>query len=159
LKSIPSVSAPAALALPSARVVAWRVPSRLAELARYFLASVLALALDLLVLTALVERAAWPVQAAAAAGFAAGTVLAFVLSLGWVFRQRAFSHWHQGLLRFALVGVLGLGLNAALMAAFHHGLSLDYRLAKLGAAAFSFLFNYAARRLWLFSCRGVGAAA
>lgn len=151
MKTSPGLTASLGPALPTAPSTGWRLPAPLAELGRYLLASALALALDLALLTWLVERAGWPVQAAAAAGFVAGTVLAYLLSLGWVFRQRSFQHWHQGLLRFALVGLLGLGLNAALMAALYQGLALDYRLAKLGAAGLSFCFNYAGRRLWLFN--------
>lgn len=125
---------------------------------RYFLASALALALDFALLTALVEWAHWHPLIAASLGFAAGTLVTFVISSAWVFRQHSYSHWSAGLAVFALIGVSGLLVNLMLIWLGTEALGWDYRLAKLGAAGGSFLFNFCARKLALFN-RNVGVTA
>jgi putative flippase GtrA len=121
------------------------------EFIRYFAASAAALAVDACLMTLLVQWAGWHYQWSAAAGFAAGTIVAYVLSLSWVFDERSFEGWHAGLIRFAAVGAAGLVLNASLMWAFTDGMGADYRWSKFFAAGLSFLFNYAGRRAWLFT--------
>jgi putative flippase GtrA len=121
------------------------------EFLRYFAVSATALALDFGIMVSLVQMAGWHYQWAAALGFSAGTVWAFVLSVHWVFQQRSFARWHEGLAQFAVIGALGLLLNAGLLQLLAGGLGLDYRWAKLAAAGLSFLFNFAGRRILLFS--------
>lgn len=128
--------------------------ARLAEFCRYFLVSAVALLLDFITLRICVSAHGWDYRWATCAGFLAGTVAAYVLSVVWVFQHRRFRQWVEDFPRFALVGVMGLALNVGLMMALVDGLDLDYRWSKGGAAAVSFLFNYLIRRLWLFSRSG-----
>jgi len=132
--------------------------AQVGEFAGYFVASALALGLDFAVLTALVEWAHWSPLIATSAGFVAGTLVAFILSSRWVFRQHSYSHWSAGLVVFGLIGVSGLLVNLMLIWLGTEALGWDYRIAKLGAAGGSFLFNFCARKLALFN-RNVGVTA
>jgi putative flippase GtrA len=122
----------------------------LGEFLRYFGASALALALDFLVLTLLVEWAHWPVLLAASCGYLAGTLVAFAMSVRWAFSQRSFASWKVGLGLFALIGLIGLGVNLLVMALAVNHLGWAYPWAKAAAACASFLFNFVVRRAALF---------
>ncbi|MFZ2989924.1 GtrA family protein [Ideonella sp.] len=124
---------------------------RLREFAGYFAVSVFALALDMGVLIGLVERLHWNYLPAAAVAFMAGSLLAFAGSSALVFREHRYRHWLSGFLGFTLIGMLGLGINLAVLWLGVDIAGLDYRWGKLGAAGCSFLFNFALRKLTLFS--------
>jgi len=141
-----------ALALPTAVSGSGKARAKalLGEFLRYFGASALALALDFLVLTLLVERAHCPVLLAASCGYLAGTLVAFALSVRWAFRERSFASWRLGLGVFALIGLIGLGVNLLVMALAVNHLGWAYPWAKAVAACASFLFNFVVRRAALF---------
>ncbi len=124
--------------------------SRAGEFARYFLASLAALAVDMAVLLGLATVMHYLV--AASLGFVAGAVTSYLLATRWVFRQRRLllrRNTEMGL--YVLVGVLGLALNdlVIMLAVGYFGLSI--LLAKLLAAGVTFLFNFVLRKLTLFS--------
>ena len=124
--------------------------SRAGEFARYFLASLAALAIDMAVLLGLATVMHYLV--AASLGFVAGAVTSYLLATRWVFRQRRLVHRKKAEIGlYVMVGVLGLGLNdlVIMLAVGHFGLSI--LLAKLLAAGVTFLFNFALRKLALFS--------
>jgi putative flippase GtrA len=124
--------------------------SRAGEFARYFLASLAALAIDMAVLLALATVMHYLV--AASLGFVVGAVTSYLLATRWVFRQRRLllrKNTEMGL--YVLVGVLGLGLNDLVIMLAVGYLGLSIVLAKLLAAGVTFLFNFALRKLALFS--------
>lgn len=127
---------------------------RFVEFCRYFLVSAVALALDFATLQFCVSMHGWDYRWATGAGFMVGTVVAYALSVAWVFQHRRFEQWAEDFPRFAMVGAAGLVLNVGLMMVLVDGLSLDYRWSKGAAAGISFLFNYLVRRVWLFSRSG-----
>lgn len=137
---------PAGMAVPLGRAsFSW------IEFLRYFLVSALALGLDAGLLLVLVERAGWHYLPAAMLGFVGGSLLAFALSACWAFRRRSFQRWHDGFLVFAVIGLLGLVVNMAILWLGTEGLGLHYMLAKALAAACSFGLNFLLRKLALFS--------
>lgn len=119
------------------------------EFVRYLVVSLVALALD----TAVLLGAATVVHylVAASLGFATGAFASYLMATRWVFRRRRLAQRRRtefGL--YALVGVLGLGLNdlVIFLAVDLGGLSLLG--AKVLAAGITFLFNFALRKRVLF---------
>lgn len=119
------------------------------EFVRYFAVSLLALAVDMtiLLIAARVMHYLW----AATAGFVAGALTSYLLATRWVFRKRRF----EGRVRaefavYALVGVLGLGLNDLAIYLTVEFAGLPLLQAKLVAAGVTFFFNYVIRKLVLF---------
>jgi putative flippase GtrA len=140
----------------AASTPAWRAhAARLRVLAqegwRYFLASALALAVDFVLLVTLTEFGKLPYLVSAAIGFSAGIVVAYVLSVTLVFRERRFESRRTEFAGFLAIGVLGLGLNQLLLKAFVEDLHLGYALAKVPAAGVGFVFSFVLRRAALFT--------
>lgn len=122
------------------------LPRRI-EFMRYLSISALALALDVLLLLALVEFAGWHYQRAAVSSFLAGTLLSYWLCRIWVFSPPSALGFATGFSRFLLVGIGGLCLNTASLLLLVEVVALDYRCSKLLAAGVSFLSNYIFRRI------------
>ncbi len=125
-------------------------PLAFGEITRYGIVSALALLLDFAVMAALVERAGWSPVGASAAGFACGMVLAYALASRWAFRGHAHREGVRGLLLFSVIGGAGLAVNSALVWLGVAAAGLAWPLAKLLAAAGSFVFNYALRKRLLY---------
>jgi putative flippase GtrA len=88
---------------------------------------------------------------AASFGFVAGTLLAWALSVRFVFRYRRCPSARQELAMFAAIGGLGLAINAAVIAIVVEVLGQHYLVGKACAAVVTFGFNYGLRRALLFS--------
>lgn len=125
----------------------------LGEAARYLVASAAALAVDMLTLSALVEWGGLHYLPAATLGYLVGTFVAFFISVRWVFKHRAFNSLFTGLGVFALIGLLGLGVNLLVMWGAANALHAPYLLAKVLAAGTSVLVNFSVRRAALFMQR------
>jgi putative flippase GtrA len=123
----------------------------LRELGAALSASVVALAVDVATLQTLVALGGWHYLAAASAAFAAGTVVAYLLSLRWVFRFRRVGNARAEFSLFTLVGLLGLVINASVIAVAVEGLGAHYLAGKLAAAGCTFAFNFFVRRSLLFT--------
>jgi len=78
-------------------------------------------------------------------------VVNYLLSLAWVFAQRTQEDQVREFVWFSLIGLVGVGLNAAIIAVFADGVGLHYTVAKLIAAASILVFNFGARRQLLFN--------
>lgn len=122
------------------------------DFVRYFAASLLALAVDTgtlsLCLRALHLGLAW----SASIGFVAGAMVAYALSVRWVFRARACADMPA--LEFAAfvgIGIAGLGITQLVLWIGVTEMGLLAEAVKLGAAGISFAFNYVARKSLLFA--------
>jgi putative flippase GtrA len=82
--------------------------------------------------------------------FLVGTAISYALSVLWVFERRRISSRALELAIFVLVGVVGLGLNEALLWALTDLLGIYYLASKILAASLIFFWNFAARRYVLF---------
>ena len=111
----------------------------------------LALAADVSVLQLLVVYRGWHYLLAACAGFAFGIAVNYALSVRFVFSLRRLQSQGGEFAVFVLVGVVGLALNAALMAFAVEALHRHYLLGKALASGATFLFNFEARRRLLFT--------
>ena len=121
----------------------------LVELARYFLASAIALGVDT-GLYALGLRLGLAYPVAAVLGFLGGLAVAYAISVRWAFRTRRMRDARLEFLVFAGIGVLGLLLTESLLWLQIDVLAVAPVPAKLAAACGVFLFNFGARKLVLF---------
>jgi putative flippase GtrA len=88
--------------------------------------------------------------------FIAGLAVNYVLSTCWIFRRSNVKSKLAEFLSFAAIGVVGLLITAGITKLFEHWLSgsaphLFQIIAKLTATAVSFLWNFFARKLLLYS--------
>jgi putative flippase GtrA len=118
---------------------------------RYFTASALALAIDFGTYSGLIRLAAVDYLVAAPIGFALGLAVIYTLSIRWVFRQRRLKDARAEFALFALVGLAGMALNQLVVVAGVELLALSYELAKVVSAGTVFCFNFAFRKLLLFT--------
>jgi putative flippase GtrA len=152
MNPLASVERPGAGATGGARQKAAR-----REFLEYFAASLVSLAVDLGIFSALLRVAGLSWFWAATIGFCAGVLTAYWLSVRWVFSSRRLGHAPRsefGL--FAAIGVVGLGVTQAVLWVGIETLHLQPELVKLVAAGATFLFNFAVRKSLLFR-RGPGA--
>jgi len=122
----------------------------LKEAVGYGAASVCALAVDMAILTVLVQYCGWWYLAAATASFTAGIVVAYLISVRFVFKHRRLNDTRAEFASFAALGTVGLCVNAVIMSVAVKIGGLHYLLAKCVAAGFTFVCNFVARRQLLF---------
>jgi putative flippase GtrA len=116
----------------------------------YTLASVCALAVDLTILGILVRFFNWGYLAAATTSFLSGLVVAYMLSVNLVFKQRRLRDTRTEFASFAAIGAAGLALNAAVIFLAVKYFGVYYLVAKCIAAGFTFICNFVSRRQLLF---------
>lgn len=118
---------------------------------RYLLASAVAFAIDFAAYVGLIRLAGWHYLLAAPAGFALGLLAVYVLSVRWVFRVRRLQNARVEFAIFAAIGVLGMGVNEAVIYVAVEHARLSYELAKAASAAVVFAINFALRKALLFT--------
>jgi putative flippase GtrA len=102
---------------------------------RYFAASALAFALDLATLSGLSRFAG----------------VHYLLSVRWVFAERRVTNPRVEFVLFGLIGLVGMGINELVIYAGVEQFALAPEQAKIPSAALVFCFNFAARKLLLFT--------
>jgi putative flippase GtrA len=123
----------------------------LGEGTRYVAASATALAVDFSVYAALVRLASVDYLAAAPVGFALGLATVYLLSVHWVFGARRLADPRLEFAVFASIGLAGMALNQLVIYAGVEAWALSYEMAKLVSAGVVFCFNFALRKLLLFT--------
>ena len=121
------------------------------EWLRYFAASALAFALDLATLSGLSRFAGVHYLLAAPVGFALGLALIYLLSVRWVFAERRLADRRIEFAVFALIGLAGIAINELVIYVGVERFSLSPVQAKIPSAALVFCFNFASRKLLLFT--------
>lgn len=108
---------------------------------------------SLLLFYAVFDRA-HPV-AANSLSFAAGLTVNYILSTFWIFRESRIKSKLLEFISFALIGMVGLFITAVITLLFKHWLmqttSAYQIIGKITATAAAFLWNFAARKILLFS--------
>jgi putative flippase GtrA len=122
-----------------------------AEGARYFGASAAALLIDFGVYAGLIRFAGVNYLVAAPIGFALGLATVYLLSIRWVFRHRRVSDRRAEFALFAVIGLAGMALNQGIIYAVVEVMPGAYEIAKAVSAGTVFWFNFAARKLLLFT--------
>jgi putative flippase GtrA len=121
------------------------------EGSRYFAASAAAFAVDFAIYLGLIRFASVEYLVAAPIGFAAGLATIYLLSIRWVFASRRMADARTEFAAFTAIGLAGMALNQLAIYAGVAWASLSYELAKLAAAGAVFCFNFALRKLLLFT--------
>ena len=120
------------------------------QLLRSMVVSFLAFLVDFGSLALLTEKGGLHYLLSAGISFLLGTTVSWLLSILWVFTSRRFRSRMLELALFVLVGVVGLGLNEALLWALTELVGIYYLASKVIAASLIFFWNFAARRYLLF---------
>jgi putative flippase GtrA len=120
------------------------------EALRYTSVAACALIVDMTILWVLVHYFSWWYLGAATTSFLVGLLIGYVLSVTLVFKYRRLKDWPLEFASFAAIGAVGVAINAAAMSVGVKYFGLHYLLAKCGAAGFTFVWNFAARRHFLF---------
>lgn len=122
------------------------------DLLRYFAASLLALVADLGALSLCLRVLHLSLGWSASIGFGVGALVAYLLSIRWVFRQRAFANAPAvEFMAFVGIGIAGLGITQLSLWLGVVKLHLLPELVKLAAAVVTFVFNYLVRKTLLFA--------
>jgi putative flippase GtrA len=116
----------------------------------YAAVSVCAFLLDVTVLWTLVKYCNWWYLAAATASFLSGAVVAYFLSVRFVFTQHRLSDRRAEFASFAAIGCLGLAINATVIFLAVNRLGLHVVVAKFIAAGLTLICNFVSRRQLLF---------
>lgn len=120
-----------------------------AEFIGYFVASAIALAVDMLLLIQLVKLI-HPLAAATIA-FLVGLLVCYALTVRFVFTVRRFGSQRgreAGI--FFLIGIVGLGVNDVVIYLFYMVMTIPLIPSKAAAAVISFILNFTARKFLLF---------
>ncbi|MDD5395597.1 MAG: GtrA family protein [Thiothrix sp.] len=132
---------------------------RRSEFLRYFVVSLIALSLDLGAFSASLRLFGLPWVAAATIGFVVGLLVAYILSVCFVFAKRKLRQAPLAeLLAFSLVGLGGLGVTQIVLWIGIERLQINPELSKLCAAGFTFIFNFVVRKLMLFNAKAENRA-
>jgi putative flippase GtrA len=87
----------------------------------------------------------------AAAAFILGLVVNYFISISWVFNKRKLNSKTIEFSVFALIGIVGLGLNEIFIWFFTDELNLFYLVSKILAAIIILFWNFFARKITLFN--------
>lgn len=123
------------------------------QMLRYLFVGGIAFVVDFGALVALTELAGLHYRLAAATAFLAGLAVNYLVAVVWVFDRRNLGNKPLEFGIYALVGVVGLGLNDAILYGLSEFARLHYTLSKLVSAAIVLQWNFFARRSLLFSRR------
>ena len=112
-------------------------------------ASVLALLVDFVILELGVHVFSLPVIPAAVLGYLAGGVLQYMLCSLWVFSTSLKSD-AAGFATFTILSLVGLAITWVVMLVAHEWSGLPVEIAKGGAVALAFAWNFLSRKYLLF---------
>ncbi len=123
------------------------------KIARYFLVGGTAACIDFLLFAALVKGLDVNWMLAGVVSFCFATVMNYGLSVRHVFRSGVRFRRRQEISLVFLASGVGLVTNQAVLAALIDRVGWDPILAKIGATAAVFFWNYGARRHYIFKPR------
>ena len=123
---------------------------RLAEFLRYFLVSVVSLGTDFLFLYLLTSLAGFHYLVSAVFSYLAGMVVNYFLSTYWVFTSRKISNRGAEFSVFAIIGILGLGVNELLLWLLTEVVMLHYMISRIFSAGIGYVWKYIVRKYFLF---------
>jgi putative flippase GtrA len=127
-----------------------KTDSTLIQLFRYGFVGGMAFLVDYGTLYVLTEFLGLHYLLSATIAFVIGLVTNYLLSIAWVFNSRkSGSRWVEFTV-FALIGIIGLGLNALVMYLCTDFLGMHYLISKLVSTAIVFFWNFFARKTILF---------
>ncbi len=124
--------------------------SLIGQLFRYAVVGGISFVVDYGSLWLLTEKAGLPYLWSAAIAFILGLICNYLLSTAWVFGESRIKNAWGEFLAFAIIGVVGLGLNELIMYGCTDGLGFHYMLSKIVSTGIVFFWNFLARRFLVF---------
>ena len=121
------------------------------QLFRYFFVGGFAFLVDYGLLVLLTEVFGLHYLVSATISFLSGLVVNYLLSTSWIFRKSTLENKWAEFLIFAVIGVVGLGLNNLLLYLFTDKLHIHYMISKLLTTAIVMIWNFGARKIILFN--------
>ncbi len=125
----------------------------LVQLFRYGFVGGAAFLVDYGTLFALTEFAGLHYLLSATIAFILGLAVNYLLSISWVFNNGKLSNRLLEFLVFALIGVIGLGLNTLIMYVSTDILGIHYMISKIISTILVFFWNFFARKYILFKAK------
>jgi len=120
------------------------------EFIRYVVASALALLVDAGLLWLLTDFGRVSYLLSGAVSFTAGLTIVYLLSVYWVFEKRAVRSRGAEFLIFAVIGLVGLGLNEVILYVLTSMFGVFYLFSKAASVVVVFSWNFAVRKWILF---------
>lgn len=120
------------------------------QLFRYGIVGGTALAVDWGTLAFLTEICGINYLISGGIAFILGLTVNYLLSIRWVFDVRNVEQPVLELLIFAVIGVIGLGINELILWLFTEKVGIYYMQSKMISAGIVFFWNFIARKLILF---------
>lgn len=137
--------------IPSLKTLLKEKPDSLVgQLFRYAVVGGISFVVDYGSLWLLTEKAGLPYLWSAAIAFILGLICNYLLSTAWVFGESRIKNPFWEFLAFAIIGVVGLGLNELIMYGCTDGLGFHYMLSKIVSTGIVFFWNFLARRFLVF---------
>ena len=128
---------------PSLKTILREKPDSLVgQLFRYAIVGGISFVVDYGSLWLLTEKAGLPYLWSAAIAFILGLICNYLLSTAWVFGESRIKNAWGEFLAFAIIGVIGLGLNELIMYACTDGLGFHYMLSKIVSTGIVFFWNF-----------------
>jgi putative flippase GtrA len=120
------------------------------QLLRYLFVGGAAFIVDFLSLYILTDFFGIYYLISAAIAFSLGLLVNYFLSVSWVFNKRKLKNRNFEFGIFAIIGIVGLGLNEVIIWFFTQELLIYYLLSKIFAAVIILFWNFFARKYVLF---------
>jgi putative flippase GtrA len=121
------------------------------QLLRYIFVGGIAYAVDFGSLFFLTEVVKIHYLISAAIAFILGLLTNYILSIFWVFAKRTLTSKQMEFLIFAIIGLVGLGLNEGIIWFFTALIHFHYLMSKVISAIVVFFWNFFARKRILFN--------
>ncbi|MDJ0764500.1 MAG: GtrA family protein [Myxococcota bacterium] len=122
----------------------------LIQLFRYFFVGGGAFVVDFSILYLCTEYAHIDYLISAAIAFLAGLTVNFFISIIWVFSKSNINNRAAEFILFGVIGVVGLGLNECIIWLFTEVFHFHYLLSKLFSTGIVFMWNFLARKFFLY---------
>lgn len=123
------------------------------QLLRYLFVGGAAFIVDFGLLYALTEWGNIHYTYSAGLSFTAGLIVNYAISVRWVFDSRRLkSRWGEFTV-YAIIGIVGLGLNVSIIWTFTDFLHFHYLVSKIVAAVLVLLWNFIMRKFILFDTK------
>ena len=145
---------PTPLQVTSQSLLVGRTDRTAVQLFRYTLVGGLAFVVDFLTLFLLTRFLGIHYLISAALGFALGLATNYAISVIWVFDRRVVQNRLVEFAVFAVLGILGLGINELSMYVLTDWFGRHYLVSKVGSTGLTYAWNFASRKVLLFSSPG-----
>lgn len=127
-----------------------KTDSTLIQLFRYGFVGGIAFLVDYGTLYMLTEFFGVHYLLSATIAFLLGLIVNYLLSISWVFNSRKTENRWTEFTVFAIIGIIGLGLNALIMYLCTDVFCIHYLISKLESTVMVFFWNFFARKAILF---------